>query len=116
MSYSNPIQDHNDRVAHSTSWDEHPDVNETEFVRGDFYIPEDVKVTCFQGHDITEESCVVCGRSVSEILQEDSILAFGCLTQRHKKIDNFGAQYYEEELKGHICMECYEDLPDGDGQ
>ena len=86
------------------------------FVRGDFYIPEGIKVTCFREHDITEESCVVCGRPISEVLQEDPFVAFGCFTQLHKKTDSSGASRYEEEVKGHICMGCYESLPDGDDQ
>ena len=109
---------HNSMVAHSSRWDENPDVNETEFARRDFYIPESVKIHCFRGHDVTNENCCICDRSVFTIAIENSDLSveLGCYTEKIKKVDLNGIPYYDDVLKGHICKECYEDLPDGDGQ
>ena len=124
MSFPNPIQNHNDRVAHSMSWDDPPENTEPEFVKSDFYIPEPVKITCFRGHDITEESCVVCGKDFSDIIAE-GVNESGCLEEsREVKTPASAADqrlagryyenvHYEFTLKGHICMSCWEDLKDG---
>ena len=80
----------------------------------DCYIPEDTKVCCFKGHDISKENCVVCGTSLGE---EEQV---GCVTKHRKMVEKKkapdGHEYddatYKEIVTGHICMSCYEDLPD----
>ncbi|MHB1708692.1 MAG: hypothetical protein ACYCT2_04370 [Thermoplasmataceae archaeon] len=132
MNGYNPIQDHNDRVAHSDSRNDPPENNAPEFTQKDFYIPEPVKVKilCFREHDISDEACIVCGQKFAEMVTENIDLSnlreVGCFEESHEVrtpasyIDQrLARRYYEDThyeftLKGHICMDCWEDLPEGD--
>ena len=104
------IRDHNSRVIEqSDSRLDPPDPNEPGFMKDDFYIPEHsrVKITCFRDHDIGDESCVVCERSIKQIIEEDQDDAFGCYEQSREEGD-----HYVFELRGHICMACWLEIPD----
>ena len=99
-----------------------------EFVKGDFYIPEPVKIACFNGHDITEEKCVACGKSFPDIIEEEGVNEVGCREESRevKTPASFADQrlagryyedvHYEFTVKGHICMSCWEDLKEDDLQ
>ena len=97
MNFSNPIQDHNDRVAHSDEWNEPPDNNEPEFFRGDFYIPEKVEIRCWQCGQIIEH-CDICGEPFDS--EDRNEVACGQFPDRSGS-------------NGHICMSCWDELPEG---
>ena len=84
----------------------------------DCYIPEDTKTYCHRGHDISEEKCVVCDLSFAENPDEE----VGCVVKHRRIVDKRkapdGHEYngvsYKEIVTGHICMSCYDELPEGD--
>ena len=98
--------------------------NQITFVKEDFLVPETVRYVCFQGHDITNEVCVVCRKPFKELIEE-LVNEAGCLMESHKvrtpaspADQRLAGRYYEDvryeyALKGHTCMSCWEDLPDG---
>ena len=57
-----------------------------------WYIPEPVVMTCFKGHNITSQECVVCGKKFAEMDRVD-MLEVGCGDENH-----------------HICTYCYGNL------
>ncbi len=80
----------------------------------DCYIPEDTRIYCYKGHDITEEMCVVCGTALREEEQVGCVIKHRKIVEIRKAPD--GHEYedvsYKEVVTGHICMSCYEDLPE----
>ena len=70
----------------------------TEFTKNDFYIPEEMHMTCPEcGNEI--DNCDICG----EPFDLEDRNEVGCGQLRYKSGNN-----------GHICMSCWEDLPDAD--
>lgn len=93
----NPIQDHNDRVAHSDDRFAGPEDNAPEFTKNDFYIPELVGLKCWQCGDLLD-NCDIC----KEPFDLEDRNEVGCGQFPNKSGNN-----------GHICTACWEDLPDG---
>ena len=92
---SNPIQDHNDRVAHSTSWDDPPEDNIPDFVQTDFCIPEPINLRCWKcGEKL--DNCIVCGEAFN-VVDRDEV---GC------------GKFHGKSSNVHICMDCWTGLPE----
>ena len=95
MSYGNPIQDHNDRVAHSNEWNNPPDFEEhmAGITKDDFSPPERIPVRCRNGH---------------------FLVASSVYSSCYSEFDIQGAACGGTEL--HICYDCWDKLPEGGSQ
>lgn len=118
----NPIRAHNERVAHSSSWDDPPEPARPDITQSDVVIPEPVKIFCLNDHEISEEKCMVCENEFAELIKDR--VEVGCyqisnkvsvsarLADQKRAGRPYMDTHYEFEVKGHVCMNCWEDLPE----
>ena len=64
----------------------------------DFSLPEDIRLNCGNGHDVTNDTCVQCSRAFMDIFSQGDQVACGVYLANN----------------GHICSDCWRDLPEGD--
>ena len=109
----NPHQPHNDRDARPNK-----DITQLKVL-----IPEPVKIFCFNDHEISGEKCMVCENGFAELIRDS--VEVGCYQVSHEvrmpaslPDQRLAGRYYEDthyefEVRGHVCMNCWEDLPGG---
>ena len=100
MSYSNHLMDHNSRVAHSSSWyepddplEDPPDLN-----KSDFTVPVAAGMKCPVCDEGLNETCDYCG----EPFISKSRGGISCGKEKARELET-----------GHICHDCWSNLPDG---
>ncbi|MHB8395699.1 MAG: hypothetical protein ACYDAZ_00620 [Thermoplasmataceae archaeon] len=117
-------QAHNDRViAQSDSRLDPPERDRLDITQSDVIIPEPVKIFCLNDHAISEEKCMVCENELAELIKDR--VEVGCYQISHEvrtpaslPDQRLAGKYYEDthyefEVRGHVCMNCWEDLPEG---
>ena len=100
MSYTNHLMDHSNRVAHSSSWYEPDDPIEDppELKKSDFSVLVTAGLKCpICGEDL-KETCDYCG----EPFESKNRVGISCGKEKARKLET-----------GHICHDCWSNLPDG---
>ena len=103
MNFSNHIMDHNDRVAHSSSWYDPDDPLDDmpNFTKADFNLPEPIEAKC-QTCGETVNHCEICGEPFN--LEDRNQVVCG----------NLEATPAGSRNSGHICYDCWDNLPEGE--
>jgi hypothetical protein len=103
MNFSNHIMDHNDRVAHSSSWYEPDDPLDDvpNFTKADFNLPEPIEAKC-QTCGETVNHCDICGEPFDLEVRVQVVCG------------NLEAISVGPRNSSHICYDCWDNLPEGE--